>query len=141
MNKEAAAKELEKVLKDVEDTINQLTSLEVVGSDDAVMFDVCKSLSPIESAKLNVSLAYAVASLFYTATNATTKPTKKDHTIQADLSRIKQFVGKVNQLEAKAKEDKSASSEQQPIAAPVEKKRKIVINKAASKRIVKHQLS
>lgn len=135
MNPVKTATELEIHLEQVEQLIKTLIENSEQGEN---IDDVCQSLSDVEAAKLNISLAYAVATLFYSSTNATTKPTDGSHPVQKDLSRIKQFVGKLKQIETIAKEKNIIPDKS--IQQPAEKKRKVVLNKSATARMIQHQL-
>lgn len=54
------------------------------------------NLSHSESAKLQVSLAYTLASLYYVLMKATGKDITADRDISSEISRIKQYVVKLN---------------------------------------------
>lgn len=83
-------------------------------------------LGSIEGAKLNVSAAYAVASLFYVLQNLQGQTSEK-FPIQSELARIKDHVKKINEV---------ASSGTTPVS-----NRSVVVDKEASRRVIAHHLT
>jgi hypothetical protein len=68
--------------------------------EDHTYSECSAELSPLEDAKLSVSLAYSVASLFFTLQNASGIDATK-HQIQSELSGIKSYVMKLQELKKK----------------------------------------
>eukprot|EP01041_Mallomonas_annulata_P000393 gene393-713_t len=102
-------------------------SLDNVDSSVDILYDksfesLHEQLSSLESAKLNVSLAYGLASLYYVLLRSKGAPTT-EHPIRSDLSRIKTYVDRINQIE-KGPE-----------------KRKIAVNASAAARMLTHQIN
>jgi len=67
-------------------------------------YDECAvELSPLEEAKLSVSLAYSVASLYFTLQNAKGEDSTK-HPIQNELNGIRGYVKQIQELSKADKE-------------------------------------
>lgn len=96
--------------------------------------DVLGDLTALEGAKLQVAIAFTLASLFYVNANLKGKDLSA-HPIHEELSRIKSFVAQLNQREKlmKAGEAKSEQDSEQP-------SKRLRIDSGAAKRIVKHHL-
>ena len=88
--------------------------------------DLTDKLNSVENAKLNVSLAYTLGSLYFTLLRSKGKLTEK-HNIKDELMRIKKHVEKIKAVEQDIKS--------------VEVKGKLIIDSSAAKRIVSHELS
>lgn len=81
--------------------------------------DSClESLTAAEAAKLQVSLAYTLASIFYVLIKVSGSDTVADRDISSEINRIKQYVLKLNNTE-----------------------RKTTVNVQATKRTIAHHLS
>ena len=82
--------------------------------------ELCEQLRPLESAKLKVSMAYALASLQFILLQLQSTDTKH-HPIHDDLSRIRESVQTINDLE--------------------KQKQRIVVDEAAAARMIQFELS
>jgi len=72
--------------------------------------DCAAALSPLEEAKLSVSLAYSVASLYFTLQNAKGEDTSQ-HPIQTELNGIRGYVKQIQELsKAETGADKNKDS-------------------------------
>ncbi len=71
--------------------------------EDCAAEDVTDNLLPIEDAKLNVSLAYSAASLFYMLQNVEGKDGTTHQIYTSELSEIRSYVSKLKKIEADAK--------------------------------------
>lgn len=94
--------------------------------------EVADKLDSTELAKLHVCLAYGIASLHYTKLNCCNAPAPLKVRVLDDLQRIKQYVTKLNKLE-KDGEDKTDN-------VIAKKQRTAVVNKAAAKRMIVHEV-
>jgi exosome complex protein LRP1 len=83
-------------------------------------------LASIEKAKLDVGIAYGLASLLYITLKSQGMPATS-HPIKDDLNRIKKYVEKIKEVE-----------QQEPPAAKDE--RKVTVNPTAAKRVISHQI-
>mmetsp|Transcript_19898 Transcript_19898/g.28604 ORF Transcript_19898/g.28604 Transcript_19898/m.28604 type:complete len:129 (+) Transcript_19898:67-453(+) len=84
---------------------------------------VQQQLSPLEHAKLNVGVAYSLASLLYISLKAK-GVAASDHPVKEDLSRIKKYVEKIKSIEQIDKDG-----------------RKVAVDSGAARRIVSHQIA
>ena len=82
--------------------------------------ELCEQLRPLESAKLKVSMAYALASLQFILLQLQNTDTKH-HPIHDDLSRIRESVQTINELE--------------------KQKQRMVVDEAAVARMIQFELS
>jgi exosome complex protein LRP1 len=83
-------------------------------------------LASIEKAKLDVGVAYGLASLLFITLKSQGMPAS-DHPIKDDLNRIKKYVAKIKEME----------QQQQPSATD---ERKVTVNPTAAKRVISHQI-
>lgn len=116
-----SARELEEMLLNVDGLVSQLTEHSAGCGLGSSVFEVSQKMSDIESSKLLVSLAYAVASVYYSGMNATATPSPPAHPIQQHLSRIKQYVGQIQEIEKESKAAKEIESESKSAGAEKEK--------------------
>jgi len=77
-------------------------SLEPIGKDgcsprEQNLEDISEELNHLDGAKLNVSLAFGVASLYYTLLNVKGGESA-DHPVHSELNRIKKHVQKLNEI-------------------------------------------
>lgn len=86
-------------------------------------------LTSIEKAKLDVGVAYSLASLLYMTLKSQGVPATS-HPIKDDLNRIKKYVEKIKEMEQQS----TAGS------ADATSERKVVVNSTAAKRVVSHQI-
>ena len=105
-------------------------SIECLGGRD--LEEVSSQLSPLESAKLKVSLAYGLASLTYTHLQLEGKSSPGSHPIRGEIDRIKEYVARVKALEAKKKTEEEDNSK-------AERSRRV--DEEAAKRIVQFELN
>jgi hypothetical protein len=104
--------------------------------------EVADRLAPVEGAKLDVAVAYSIASLFYVMQNIQGQTGDK-FPIQSELARIKEHVKQINAHAAAttaaaggAATTASSSAAGASAAAPAAQ-----LNKEASKRVISHHLS
>ncbi len=116
--------QVETQLKTLGENVNKLSSSIRSG-------EVGTKLDPIEGAKLNVTAAYAVASLFYILQNLQGQ-TSDMFPIQTELARIKGHVQKIND------HSKAATAKSTSVAAPAPA---VKLNKDAATRVISHHLS
>lgn len=96
-----------------------VTTKELLDQTDSRSFEqVLEGLSAEEAAKLQVSLAYTLASLYYVLMKGAGKDTIGNRDISIEINRIKQYVVKLNGTD-----------------------RKTTVNVAATKRTISHHLS
>jgi hypothetical protein len=88
--------------------------------------DLREQLSDVEHAKLNVGLAYCLASLMYVSLRSKGRDIST-HPVKDDIARIREYVSKLNEV------GKSHS-------APT-KARTTSVDAAAAKRVVSHQIA
>lgn len=88
------------------------------------------SLAPLEAAKLNVSLAYAAHSLFYMYLRATGAAAPSQHPVRAELARVQQAYGRVQQRVKDAAEAAPAAAASASAAAAPR------LDKAAAGRLI-----
>lgn len=117
--------DLEKKISTVDSTKLALENVEPFIEDivDADLQEIETSCPPIENAKLNVGLAYTLASLYYISLRLKGISTK-EHPIQKDINRIKLNAAEINK----------ASSENESSL------KKTTVNVEASKRVISHEL-
>mmetsp|Transcript_19933 Transcript_19933/g.20046 ORF Transcript_19933/g.20046 Transcript_19933/m.20046 type:complete len:134 (+) Transcript_19933:103-504(+) len=101
-------------------------SLDDVGSSVDILLNknyesVEEQLSNLESTKLNVALAYSIASLYYSMLKSKGSSIA-NHPIKSDLSRIKSYVDRINTIEKGVQQ------------------RKATVNVSAAGRLLKHEL-
>eukprot|EP00743_Colponemidia_sp_Colp-15_P005202 GILK01005597.1.p1 GENE.GILK01005597.1~~GILK01005597.1.p1 ORF type:complete len:145 (+),score=27.61 GILK01005597.1:46-435(+) len=121
--------DVEKNLSSFEDTISKLeTHLKPLFETD--INDLSAKLSPLESAKLNVMLAYGMDTLFYLYLK-TQGVSPLEHPIKGELDRVKSYMKKV----------KEASDAMDPQNPSTTKGPTIKVNSEAAKRVVKHSLA
>ena len=122
----------EEVVRDVEvvraklDEVKSLTGAYFNGHDS--LDSVTEGMEAVTAGKLNVALAFGLASLYFVMLNASGKSnrgTEAGHPIMSEIGRIKQYVQRVNALEAKMRGEAPA--------APV-----LRVDKEAASRIVSH---
>lgn len=121
--------------KSTADIINAKESIENVFKDlkavrmhlqcinDKNINETVYELNEEEAAKLQVSLAYTLTSLYYIYIHSCGKSAGNNNDIVDEINRVKSYVAKLNSLGDQTK------------------KRKIGINQAAATRIVKHHTS
>ena len=83
---------------------------------------VANSVDNLEAAKLDVTLAYGLASLYYILLNSKGK-NSTDHPVKEELGRIKKYVDRIKAIEN-----------------PQSNKRKLVVDQAAAARMIQHEL-
>ena len=117
--------DLEQKIATVDSTRIALENVEPFIEDivDADLQEIETSCPPIESAKLNVGLAYTLASLYYISLRLKGRSTK-EHPIQKDINRIKVNAAEIN----KASGENESSS------------KKTIVNVEATKRVISHEL-
>lgn len=90
--------------------------------------DMDATLGLKSSAELNISLAFAISSMYFMMMK-TKGISTANHPIKEDLARIKQYVGKIRKLDTDSNGDSAA------------KKRKITVDSEAAKPVVQHELA
>lgn len=117
--------DLDQKIATVVNTRTALENVEPLIEDivDADLQEIETSCPPIENAKLNVGLAYTLASLYYISLRLKGISTK-EHPIQNDINRIKLNAAEINK----------ASVESESIS------KKTSVNVEASKRVISHEL-
>ena len=111
--------------------------------------EVADRLASVEGAKLNVAVAFAIASLFYVSQNLHGKTGDANKPIQSELARIKDHVKQINAHAAEAVADDAAATAaiaagaggDEDCAAAATVGPAVHVNKEASKRIISHHLS
>ena len=113
--------------------------------------DVDLMLDPQESAKFSIALAFTLSTLYYILLNSKGKSKGDDgekHPINAEISRIRQYVARMNQQQTSSSSSSSKSEEKQRIQhtdVVVEVSAVDVptlqINKEAAQRMIKHNIS
>jgi nitrate reductase NapAB chaperone NapD len=88
--------------------------------------DLREQLSDVEHAKLNVGLAYCLASLMYVSLRSKGRDISA-HPVKDDIARIREYVSKLNEV------GKSHSAQT--------KARTTYVDAAAAKRVVSHQIA
>lgn len=110
---------VQKASKKIEEAFEQISS-----SD---FDDLNAHLSCIESAKLNISMAFGIASVYYalTRTQGSCNDTGKrsEHPIQLELTRIKEYVARIQKIEK-----------------DLEQKQALTLDKGAATRMIMHSL-
>lgn len=95
--------------------------------------EIIEELSSLEGAKLQVAIAFTLASLFYIKMNVCGKDLV-NHPIHDELNRVKSFVSQLNQREKMSKT--AASNENEEKESNPTKRPKL--NTGAASRIIKH---
>ena len=110
-----AAVELEDSLAEVKNVVKKIYNIpmcndESTSIDMPRLFHCSKRLSDIEAAKLNVTLAYALATLFYSGSISSPSSTvDSSHQIKQDLARIRQFVTGLKDIDSQLETNKIMS--------------------------------
>ena len=77
---------------------NMSTQLEVLQQKNII--ETSEELSAGEAAKLHISLAYTLASLYYTLINSSGNNMSEHNNIMDEMERIKQYVAKISKMPA-----------------------------------------
>ncbi len=99
-------------------------------------------LTGLETAKLNVAMAFTLASLVYANMQCQGEDTT-NHNIQEDLQRIKGFVGRINGIEKKLSpptSEKDTKTIVEQAAEAENPKKRIKVDAKAAARVIKHNL-
>jgi exosome complex protein LRP1 len=94
--------------------------------------ELIEQLTALEGAKLQVALAFSLATLFYIKMNVSGKDLTS-HPIHDELNRIKSFVAQLNKRERILKADNVSASE-----AELNPSKRPKIDTDAASRIIKH---
>ena len=126
----------DEIIKDVEDVNSKLDDIrsltETYFSGQESLETMTESMEAVSAGKLDVALAFGLASLYFVMLNANGKSnrgTDAGHPIISEIGRIKQYVQRVNALEAKLRGE------------PVISSASLRVDKEAASRIVAHNLS
>lgn len=89
--------------------------------------DLCRGLSPLESARMHLMAAYTVNTLFYMYLK-TQGISASEHPVRNELERVKGYIRKVKEASQAAEK------------ASVEEKRQLTLNSSAAHRFITHAL-
>jgi hypothetical protein len=133
-NVEASRQQLEQLKEHLMNIQDSCESLQVKESVSAIV----QELTALEGAKVQVALAFTLASLVYVKMQLQGRDVSK-HPIHEEIARIKSFVGKLNKLEKAASEEVTDAKQRHEGGDELPAKR-VRPDSAAVKRIVTHHL-
>lgn len=90
--------------------------------------DLCRGLSPLESARLHLMVAYTINTIFYMYLKTQGIPAN-NHPVMEELERVKAYIRKVRNVSKEAEEKADTS------------KRQISLNATAAQRFIAHALA
>ena len=141
---------LRALLSHLTNTREQISALHRPPSsyDHATSFEAVElMLEPQESAKFSVALAFTLSTLYYILLNSKGKSTNDDgekHPINAEISRIRQYVARMNQQQTNNKSsdnDVQTRSNNIVIEVAAVDEPTLQVNKEAVARIIKRNIS
>jgi len=124
------ARQLKRSLESISGEVDVLIGIRKSKKEASSLTRVSKDLSNVEDAKLNVSLAYTAASLYYILLNAKGGENAEQHSVHNELKRIKTYVEKLKTVEANAR----------GVEAQEEPRRAVSINVSAAERVIAKEL-